>query len=263
MRREKPMQYARENCVKTLHELQVDFTRVITGHDLSSIGKLIDPGRLTPELRLQIYRNNILHSFTSALESVYPVVNRLVGNEFFYTMSERFIDTHPSRSGNLHDFGRELPGFLRTFYPARGLPYLADVACLEWAYHQAFHARNTLGIDTRSFEAATLAQCDSLRFKPNPAARLIDSHYPILLIWETNQDDYAGNDTITLDGQGDLILVHFRRLTPGEYALLDALFSGTTLTKACSLAVNIEPELDLAKALYEFLTQHVLVEYFT
>ena len=68
---------------------------------------------------------------------MYPTVEQLVGAPFFRYAAHEFILAHPSKSGNLHDFGEDLPGFLAGFEPARALAYLPDCARLEWAWHRA------------------------------------------------------------------------------------------------------------------------------
>ncbi len=257
---------------KILQTLQADFARVLLDAagdaEHEALNTLILADGLSPERRLRIYRNNVFHGLTEALAAVYPVIQRLVGEDFFRMLAQRFIPTHSSRSGNLHDFGQELARFLHVFYPAQSLPYLPDVARLEWAYHRAFHAADACAIDITSFEDAATAHADSLRFTLNPAAAIIESDYPILTIWETNQDGFEGDSRVVLDGTGDRVLVNraaydiqFHRLPPGEHALLRALSMDAALAEACLAATAADPDIDLAQALY-FLIQHrVLVDY--
>src|SRR5205814_1248125 len=99
-----------------------------------------------------IYRRNVLANLHDALAAAYPVVRRLVGDAFFRELAERFARAHPSASRDLHRYGKPLPQFIADYAPAVGLPYLADVARLEWAVAQAFHAASA-----RAFDYAALA----------------------------------------------------------------------------------------------------------
>jgi hypothetical protein len=210
--------------------------------------------------RLQVYRNNVFISLRQALADVYPVVQRLVGEEFFNQLARRFVREHPSRSGNLHDFGRELGQLLETLPDLTGLPYLPDVAALEWALHEVFHEA-----EARPFDFSSLSDPENARLPLHPAARLIASRYPILAIWEANQAEDPG--VVDLDAGGDWLIV-FRdgletqilRLTPGEFALLGALAQGMTLGEACEAAVAAEPQLDLAAAMGRFVASRFLSE---
>ena len=203
--------------------------------------------------RLQVYRNNVFISLRQALADVYPVVQRLVGEEFFNQLARRFVREYPSRSGNLHDFGRELGRFLATLPDSSGLPYLPDVAALEWALHEVFHEA-----DAQPFDFSRLSDPENARLPLHPAARLVASRYPILAIWEANHAEHPG--LVDLDAGGDWLIVfrdglerHILRLTAGEFALLGALAQGMTLGEACEAAVAAEPQLDLAAAMGRFV----------
>jgi hypothetical protein len=208
--------------------------------------------------RVQVYRNNFFISLRQALADVYPVVRRLVGEEFFNQLARRFVREHPSRSGNLHDFGRELARFLGQLPDLSGLPYLPDVAALEWALHEVFHEA-----EAPPFDFSKLTDPESARLPLHPAARLVASRYPVLAIWEANQADEPG--VVDLDAGGDWLIVlrdglerKIARATAGEFALLGALAQDMTLGEACEAAVAAEPQLDLAAAMGRFVASRFL-----
>ncbi|HEU4622795.1 MAG TPA: DNA-binding domain-containing protein [Burkholderiaceae bacterium] len=87
--------------------------------------------------RLAIYRANAIAACTRALRAHYPVCARLVGDEFFDATARAYRQAHPSTNGDLGHYGDAFAEFLRTFEHARSLPYLSDVAQLEWAVHIA------------------------------------------------------------------------------------------------------------------------------
>lgn len=199
--------------------------------------------------REQIYRNNFFISLTGALADVYPVVQRLVGEGFFAQLARRYLRSYPSRSGNLHDFGAELARFMLGIPELADLPYLPDVAALEWACHEAFH-----GAEAPAFDFAGVTDPHSARPRLHPAAQLIASRYPVLAIWEANQKEDP--PAVDLGAGGDWLVVLRRdlqveilRATPGEFALLVALRDETTLGEACEAAFAAEPALDLSAAL--------------
>jgi len=212
---------------------------------------------------LQVYRNNVFTSLTEALAAVYPVVKRLVGEAFFNQLARRFIRRTPSRSANLHDFGAELSAFIATLAETRTHPYLADVAALEWAYDGVFHAADAQPLDVRRL--GERGPLEALRFRLHPAVRLVASRYPVLTIWEANQQDQVA--TVDIAAGGEWLLVQRRsldrrieRLTPGEFALLGALAQGATLADACATAGAAQPDIDLAAAMGRFVTQSIFAE---
>jgi hypothetical protein len=220
-------------------------------------------GTAAVEGGLQVYRNNVFTSLTDALAAVYPVVRRLVGESFFNQLARRYIRRYPSRTGNLHDFGEELPAFIATLADTRALAYLPDVASLEWAYDRVFHASDAEPLDVRRL--AERGAVEAMSFRLHPAVRLVASRYPVLAIWETNQQDDVA--TVDLAAGGDWLLVQrcslerrIERLTPGEFALLHSLAEGAALAEACAVAGAAEPDIDLAAAMGRFVTQSIFTE---
>ena len=107
----------------------------------------IHAGKLNSERRLEIYRHNVLTNLRGALGDIFPVVKRIVGDVFFLHAADRFILANPSRSGDLNQFGGEWPDFIAAYRHAAELPYLADEARLEWAWHECFHAAEAEPLD--------------------------------------------------------------------------------------------------------------------
>ena len=90
--------------------------------------------------RFEVYRNNVVTSLVRSLEKTYPVVSRLVGAEFFQATARVYVESDPPKTPALIDYGAGFPRFLGNFEPVRGLPYLSDVAALEWLRTRSYHA---------------------------------------------------------------------------------------------------------------------------
>ena len=181
-----------------------------------------------------IYRGNVLANLHDALAAAYPVVHRLVGDAFFREAADRYAAAHPSASGDLHLYGGELAGFLARYEHARDLPYLPDVARLEWAYARAGHAADARAFDYATLAAIPEAERADLCFTLQPAACLLASGHPVVAIWEANQPDRDGSPEAL--GAGDRVLVYreglaarVRRLTAEAWTFLEAVRSGKTL----------------------------------
>ncbi len=130
-----------------LRELQLGFAAALLDGAGDDFARHVRAVGLTGARRLQVYRNNTVLNLTGALAAVYPVTRRLVGEGFFQYTAACYIARHPSRSGDLHEFGEHFPLFLQSFAPVAALTYLPDVARLEWAYHQVFHAASHPPLD--------------------------------------------------------------------------------------------------------------------
>ena len=236
-----------------LHELQRRFAAAVLDSDGSGFEHHIRAAGLPGARRLQVYRNNTRLGLTGALEAVYPVVSKLVGEGFFRYAAAEYIARHPSRLGDLHEYGGFFPAFLRAFEPAAELVYLPDVARLEWSYHQVFHAARHMPLDPRALASVPAERQGALRFQLHPAARLLESPFPILRIWQGNQED--ANEASLMDlSEGGVKLLVFRRetldiefqpLRDGEFNLLRAFAEGCDFTGACERAMAAQPDFDL------------------
>lgn len=138
-----------------------------------------------PAARFAVYRNNVMVSLIDALADSFPVVAQLVGEDFFRAMAREYVRRHLPRSPVLAHYGDGFADFIAGFEPAASVPYLADVARLEYAYVQVFH-----GADTPALAPEALATClnspdqlPALRLRLRPGVQLVRSRHPIVSIW--------------------------------------------------------------------------------
>ena len=74
-----------------------------------------------PAKRFGIYRNNVVVGLVDALADTYPVVQALVGEDFFRAMAGVFVRQVPPRTPVLAWYGEGFAGFVEQFPPAAGL----------------------------------------------------------------------------------------------------------------------------------------------
>ena len=139
--------------------------------------------------RFAVYRNNVKASLSTALAARFPVVQRLVGEEFFRALAVRFVEIHPPRSPILAEFGLGFPDFLDNLDAVAELPYLGDVAYLEWLRGVAYHAADEVPLDASTLAAVDPAAIEELRVWLHPSVGFLASDYPVVSIWATNTHD--------------------------------------------------------------------------
>jgi hypothetical protein len=248
-----------------LREIQKRFSANIFDTGSVEIQADVKSGIFEPDLRLQVYRNNVFTGFTGALRAVYPVVEKLVGDGFFLYACNEFIARHPSNSGDLHDFGGEFGLFLASFEPAGSLPYLPDVAQFEWHFHMAYHEADAGGLDFDVLGTIPAEQHERLRFKINPASRLMKSEFPIIEIWRVNQEGYQGDQAVDLGAGGVSVLtlrqgekVEMIPLDAGDFEMLQRITRGDALGDCLGSVLDIDPDFDLTGFLSRFVANNTL-----
>jgi hypothetical protein len=242
--------------VLSLPELQARFASSVFGDSSERSTPWIRAAGIAPELRLGIYRNNLQQGFTKTLALEFPVIQRLVGADYFRQLALSFLARHPSRSGDLHHIGAPFAAFLREQFAGTSYEYFAEVAALEWAWQECLVAEDDEALDPKALQTVPPNDFARLQFALRKAVRLLQSAYPIGRIWEVNQPGAAAAELIDLASGPEFLLVHrvaagarTTRLSAGEFALLSTLARSEPLEAALDTAVSCEPHFDLAVSL--------------
>ncbi len=203
--------------------------------------------------RFLVYRNNVQHGLCSALAGRFPVIERLVGADFFVAMARVFAAKHPPKTPVMMDWGGDFPAFLAGFPPVATLPYLPDVARLELARGRAYHAADAPVADPSALMAGDPS---GLRLILAPSVTAFASQHPAVSIWAMNQPAATpvpppNGPEYALIGRTAAFDVPVIALTADQHAILCALQSGAPLGQA---AADTDPTPILA-----LLLQHGLI----
>lgn len=216
---------------------------------------------------IEIYRNNYRGNLHDTLAGAYPVIEQLVGKDFFRLLTRKFIGQHISRSGNLHHYGAEMAAFVATFVPVRELVYLPDIAALEWACHCAYFADDADTLDIGKLAQIPPEQYADLVLHIHPSCHLLRSRYPIAAIWHAHQPGSPGDFHIDLDAgscnalvsrKEDVVLVS--KLLAADAAWLKGIQAGYPLGMATDATLEFYPDFDLQSTLLKLLQLDILVD---
>lgn len=207
---------------------------------------LFDPGGLpvgtttargqADAVRFGVYRNNVMVALTQALKQRFPVVLRLVGEDFFQTLAKDFVRAEKPRSPLIFQYGDSFADFIDAYAGAASVPYLGDVARVEAAWTDAYHAADAGVLSVGDLAAIHPGDLLSLTLRPHPAAALILSPHPAGSIWSANQQAHVQP---VASWQPEAVLVTRPALEVGVHILpkqdrdfASALFNGSTLGEA-------------------------------
>lgn len=219
-----------------------------------------------PARRFNVYRNNVIISLIDALVDTFPVCEQLVGGEFFRHVARAFVRAHPPSSPVLARYGREFPGYLESVEEAYSVPYLADVAQLEWLYLQSHHAADCVPLDAGALQAKLAQATDlgDLRLIVQPSLRVLESAYAVASLWAAHQgaldigkvDPYRP-EVAWLVRTSHSVSVH--RALEGEGPWLNALMSGASVADAIEAAHDEWPQFDPVAGLVHLVNSQAIV----
>ena len=217
-----------------------------------------------PSPGIAIYRRNVQSNLHDALAATYPIVRRLVGESFFREAARRHSREYPSRSGDLNEYGAEFARFLASYPHASALPYLADVARLEWACHECLHAAEIPALNFAALGRVDPERRGDIRFRLHPAVRLVRSTHPIAAIRAANLP--GGEGDVREEGPDHVLIARcdgearVDRLDAREWDFLAAFARGATLEEA-SLSYGAEDGAALTGALARAVQSGVIAAF--
>jgi hypothetical protein len=241
-----------------------EFVRALLDPDLPPPRSLKAAHDLRPARRFAVYRNNVVVGLIDALSERFPVCLRLVGEEFFRAMARCYARVSFPRVPMLFEYGEDFAEFVSRFEPVRDLPYLSDVARLEYAMGRAYHAADaaTLPLDfVRSLPGDRLASATALL---HPSTQVIPSRYPIISIWSANTAPDPP-EILALDHAEDALVVRPRlaveahALPASGSTLVEVLMGGGTFGEAVNAASRRARDFDLAASLRTLLACEAFV----
>ncbi len=190
------------------------------------------------QTRFNIYRNNFYVAVINVLKERFPVSERIVGEDFFKATAREFVEQTPPIGQSNLGYGEKFPGFLETFPPVSDLPYLADVARLEWARFKAAIAREQSTVASQDFSAVDPSQAARVSFTLHASLITLISDFPVYDIWRTNHEDenvrsladVSGGQSVMISRSSLGIEVH--KIPKGAIDFIEALVSGHALGDA-------------------------------
>lgn len=221
------------------------------------------------ERRLAIYRANVAAAVTMALGAAYPVVRQVVGEAFFDGLARAYQRLVPSTSGDLFDHGAAFAGFVAEFPHTQSLPYLVDLARLEWAVHRAYGAEDAQPWGRQALAQVAPDQQSTIRFDWAAGTAIVESNFPIARVWRIHQADFEDEFSVdwsvrecalvTRDG----FRVVVKTVGAGDAAFIASSLAGAALGASAEVALAADPGFDLGHLLCRLMASNVICGFST
>lgn len=207
------------------------------------------------QARIAVYRNNVFFSLSRALSDLFPVINQLVGEEFFLALAKRYIREYPPESAAMVFFGADFPEFVSQDKACVTLPYLADVAQFELAKQHCYHAEDAKALSPKAMHELGAEKLVAGVLKLHPSLRIVDSKTASRSIWQAHQIDEPKFDEIDVGKAEQSILVRPEyevlvcRADTALLLLVSEIEQGAVLATAIDTTLEEYPDFDLASAM--------------
>lgn len=240
------------------------FVRALLDPELPPPNGLETPHGFSPEKRFAVYRNNVCVGLVDALSERFPVCRQLVGEEFFRAMAHCYMREFLPRTPMLFEYGEDFATFVSQFEPARALSYLSDVARLEYAVGQAYHAEDAAPLPIGSVRALPPDRLENATPALHPSTRVIASKYPIVSIWRQHVSDEEMTPLDLNCGEEALVVrpeleIRVSTLPAGGAVFVEALEERQTFGEAVNAAAAVATDFDLTACLRELILAEAFV----
>lgn len=200
---------------------------------------------------LKVYQTNGHMLAESALQSAYPVVAQLLGDESFADLARALWHAHPPERGDVACWGAQLPTFVASSADLQDESYLADVARVEWALHRCATAPDPVA-QLETLALLTHTDPALLQLHLAPGSTVVNSPWPVASILGAHLEHnptFAEVGVLLRDRVAQCAVVWRAGLKPcvrlglaGEGQLLGALQAHSSL----GAALDAAPELDFS-----------------
>jgi hypothetical protein len=149
-------------------------------------------GHVAAARGVQAYRANAGAAAERALASTYPVLRALVGGASFAGLVRAYWRARPPARGDLAWLGVGLPDFVADDRQLADVPWLADVARLEWLLACAEGAADAPGSAAQHLASLqVLSEHDprGLHIALAPGAAVLRSAWPVASVWRAHRPD--------------------------------------------------------------------------
>ncbi len=192
----------------SLAELQGAVAARILGRDAPGVEDWVRvPDGVDVATRLAVYTQGYAARVSEALREAFPAVAYILGGASFASLAARYAREVPAGLRNLNHVGAALPAFLADDRLSRDLPFLSDLARLEWAVVECFHGELREPFDVASCSAWDMDDWANARVALQASTAIVRSAWPLRELRDARNSERSAID-VDLVERPDCVLVY-------------------------------------------------------
>lgn len=259
------------------HDYLSAFEEFLQTGENSKLASFLQGSR--PESFLSVYRNGFIRASISALESNFPTLVTLWGEEYFSQIAAAYVNAAPPASATLIGYGFEnnpdapslsfiefLQGNAADLI--KQYPYVPDICRLDQAWLQALNAN---GQDFLSLEKVQelIAQGEDLGELPitlNDSAHIVTLEFDLFELWgQLRFGELPDDQAIQLNAHNNAVIfwqremqVQAKPLSDIEWIFMQNLRQSASMDVASNAALAVDEDFDISTLFAELLNAHLL-----
>lgn len=227
--------------LNVLQQHQSEFADALLNHQNDCeqfIRKITKTSKISPQLALDIYKNNTHGARLKSLEIIYPICRKILGDEIFYLISQQYVNEDTEGSSDLNYYGGSFNQHFKILLEVGRLPeeycYLTDLAALEYKIHAAYYAKADSVFPFNLFDQK-INNKQQIHFKISSALGLIASEYPVYEIWRSNKEQQYAEEIKTIESKQYLLVYRneykssIAVISNNEYSIIKAIINNFSL----------------------------------
>jgi hypothetical protein len=225
--------------VEPLEGIENDFQSFLLTGSPDIEKRVVGTQRVPIATRLAIYGDGYRSRLIETLQSHYPALLALLGEESFDALGHAYVRAHDSRFRSIRFYGGELDALLAALPDYASKPWLAELARFEWAMNAVFDAADAVSIEVQALAQVPPESWAGLGFDLNPAVRRVDLAWNAPALWRALTDGEPPPAPAAHERPIPWLLwrkdlqIFFRQLTALEAEALDAVRQGRSFGGVC------------------------------
>jgi hypothetical protein len=207
---------------------------------------------ITDISHLGVYGRAYFHRLFSSMAADFPAIRTLLGQSSFERLVSSYLFYFPSTVTNIDEVGLNLPIYLKEYSLSAMLPFLADLAKLEWLLLESFYSEDSPALSLERLQNMPEKVWGRAQLRLSKHVRFLNSDFPVVEMWEKREsslDEFKLGE-ITRIPRTVLIWRDFsgfsfaKDLSVVQSKVLGAISAETTLEAVFEMLHRDFPEID-------------------
>ena len=261
------------------HASYIDvFLQFMQTGDKDNLSSYLENSR--PDTFLSVYRNGFIRASASALESNFPCLVKLWGDDYFAQVSTAYVNAAPPIAATLIAYGFDdyfeessTTSFIQFLQKNLSevildYPYIPDICRLDQAWAESLNENNDSFLSLEMVQDMVSQGIDlaELPLTLVDSSRIIDLEYDIFELWgQLRFSELSTDQKIELNKTENTLLfwqkngqVQARPLVKAEAVFMQSLKKVADFDIASKLATTIDEDFDLSNLFADLLTAQLL-----